>query len=163
MDINKIKLEGNGAVFNDPNTRLYRYALWRVWNKDNGLVMFIGLNPSTANERDNDPTIRCVMSFAYNWGFGGVVMANLFGLISPYPEDLITCKDPLGGNDQWVEALAKHCQRIVFAWGKFKETKLIASNVIEMFPEAYALKLNNDGSPRHPLYVPSKVIPVKFK
>jgi hypothetical protein len=163
MDINNIKLEGNGAVFNDTNNRLYRYALWRIWKEEKGLVMFIGLNPSTANERDNDPTIRRVMSFAYNWGFGGVVMANIYGLISPYPEALQACEDPIGGNDQWVEALGKYCHRVVFAWGKFKQAAKWSQPLIEMFPDAFALKINKDGTPRHPLYVPGNILPVKFK
>jgi hypothetical protein len=161
MEMSNIKLEGNGAVFS--TERHYRYALWRVWNADNGIVMFIGLNPSTANERDNDPTIRRVMSFAYDWGFGGVVMANIYGWITPYPLELQACEYPIGENDQWVEALAKHCQKIVFAWGKFKQAAKWSQVLIEMFPDAYALKINNDGTPRHPLYVPGKIIPVKFK
>jgi hypothetical protein len=161
MDITNIKLEGSGAEFS--TERHYRYALWRVWNPDKGIVMFIGLNPSRANERKNDPTIRRVISFGYNWGFGGVVMANIYGWISPYPEDLQTCEDPIGENDKWVEALAKHCQRIVFAWGKFKQAEKWSQAIIDMFPDAYALKINKDGSPQHPLYVPGNVIPVKFK
>ncbi len=58
--------------------RIYRYALWRIWDDAKPLVMFIGLNPSTADETEDDPTIRRCISFAQNWGYGGLYMANLF-------------------------------------------------------------------------------------
>jgi hypothetical protein len=161
MNIDKLKLAGNGAAFSE--CRNYRYALWRIWNEDNGIVMFIGLNPSTANERENDPTIRRVMSFAYNWGYGGVIMANLFGWITPYPYQLKMCDNPTGDTDKWLWTLSEKSKRIVFAWGKFKEAEKRASEIIQQYPYAFALKINKDGSPRHPLYVPGTVIPVIYK
>lgn len=161
MKLSNIKIEGSGAAFSD--CRNYRYGLWRIWNEDNGIVMFIGLNPSKADERDNDPTIKRVMSFAFKWGFGGVIMANLFAWVTPYPWELKECKNPLGENVQWLGELSLKSQRIVFSWGTFKEAQARATEVIQLFPDAYALKINKDGSPQHPLYVPGNVIPVKFK
>ena len=66
----------SGAEFSPD--RKYRYALWRIWDKSNPLIMFIGLNPSKANELKDDPTIRRVRRFAFDWGYGGVYMINYF-------------------------------------------------------------------------------------
>ena len=57
---------------------LYRYDLWRVWDSQKENVCFIGLNPSTADENKDDPTIRRCMAFAMAWGYGSLCMLNLF-------------------------------------------------------------------------------------
>ena len=75
-----------GAHFEDD--RQYRYLLWRNWDELKPKIMFIGLNPSTANEEKDDPTIRRVCIFAKKWGFGGVYMANLFPFVTAYPKEL---------------------------------------------------------------------------
>jgi len=145
--------EQNGATFSD--CRKYRYALWRIWDKDKPLVMFIGLNPSTANEASNDPTITRVVKFANGWGYGGVYMMNLFALVSPYPEDLKKSDNPLGDNNGWLENISSKCKDVVFAWGNFKEAQNRAQEVIKMFPFAKALQINKNGTPKHPLYCKS--------
>jgi len=147
----------NGAEFSE--CLKYRYALWRIWDKNKPLIMFIGLNPSTANDTTDDPTIRRVKRFASNWGFGGVYMMNLFGLISPYPEDLQKNNDPLGDNDGWIEKIASKCDKIIFAWGSFPEAYERAKEVTNRY-NGYALVINKDGSPRHPLYVKSDIEPI---
>jgi hypothetical protein len=152
--------ENNGAEFSP--CRKYRYALWRIWDESKPLVMFIGLNPSTANEVKTDPTITRVRAFAERWGCGGFYMMNLFALVSPYPKDLARSDDPVGDNDGWLERIAPKCARIIFAWGNFHETKMREDKIIAMFPHAEALIINQNGSPRHPLYVPGDVEPVKF-
>jgi hypothetical protein len=143
--------------------RNYRYALWRIWDKSKPKVMFIGLNPSTANEITDDPTIRRVKKMAQNWGFGGVYMANLFAFVTAYPDELGKCIDPLGENDLWLHKVAMQCSEVIFAWGNFKEAQERAKMVIEMFQGAKALIINKDGSPRHPLYVRGNIQPVKFQ
>lgn len=149
--------EDNGAEFSE--CRKYRYCLWRIWDKNKPLVMFIGLNPSTANETIDDPTIRRVKGFATKWEYGGVYMTNLFAFVTAYPEELKGVRDPLGDNDKWLKQVAARCEKIIFAWGSFEEAQERAKQVIEMFPKSQALVINNDGSPRHPLYVKKDVIP----
>ena len=124
--------------------------------------MFIGLNPSTANEIDSDPTITRVKGFATTWGFGGFYMMNLFAIVSPYPEVLIIDPDPLGNNDGWLEKIAEKCGKVIFAWGDFRAAKEQNEKVANMFPDAYVLKINKNGSPRHPLYVKADTVPVKY-
>jgi hypothetical protein len=147
--------DNSGAIFSDD--RKYRYALWRIWDESKPLVMFIGLNPSTANEETNDPTIRRVMSFAKSWGYGGVYMMNLFAYVTAYPLELKKCKDPIADNDKYLKEIASKCEKIVFAWGSFKEAIERSYKIYEMFPVASELGSNKDGSPKHPLYVKGDV------
>lgn len=160
-------LFGNETVIMDAGAefstnRKYRYALWRIWDKSKPLVMFIGLNPSTANETEPDPTIRRVINFACDWGYGGLYMMNLFGIVSSKPEVLLTDSNPLGDNDKWLEAVAAKCDRIIFAWGVFKQARLRAEDIKNRFPGSYCLKKTKEGHPWHPLYVAAKTIPIPF-
>lgn len=158
------KLFGNNdsdAVFSDD--RNYRYALWRNWDDSKPKIMFIGLNPSTANENSDDPTIRRVKRFASDWGYGGVYMMNLFGIVSADPKILLTCKDPIGDNDIWLSEIARECKDVCFAWGNFKEALERGKQVSKMFPAAICLGLNKNGSPKHPLYVPANISQINYK
>lgn len=158
--MNSDLFDANGALFSD--CRKYRYALWRIWDKQKPLVMFIGLNPSKADEINQDPTITRVRAIAESLGYGGFYMMNCFAFVTPYPFELkIEKKDPL--NDFWLNEISKKCADIIFAWGKFKAVKERAVEVAAMFPSAKALIINLDGSPRHPLYVKTNVSPVEFK
>ena len=150
----------NGAIFSQ--CRRYRYALWRIWDDTKPAVMFIGLNPSTANEGNDDPTIRRVQQFAKRWGYGGVFMLNLFGWVTPYPEELLQCPDPIGENDSYLKDYQEKCAEVIFAWGAFSVATDRAKEVAAMMP-GKALVINKNGTPRHPLYVKSEVVPVIFK
>lgn len=139
-----------GAEFSD--CRTYRYALWRIWDESKPLVMFVGLNPSTANETSDDPTIRKVMKIAAFNGFGGVYMMNLFAWVTPYPEELIKCADPISENDKWLENTLIKCKEIIFAWGNFEEARYRVFPTCLMNIQAKCLHINKSGTPKHPLY-----------
>lgn len=126
------------------------------------MVCFIGLNPSTANEHEPDPTITRVIDFAKRWGYGGVYMLNLFGIVSSKPEVLRTCGDAVGDNDRWLDEYVNKCERVVFAWGNFKEARERAKVIMERYQNAYCLKKNKNGTPIHPLYVKGDTVPVLF-
>ena len=79
------------AVFSP--CRTYRYALSRVWAADKPYALFIGLNPSTADETLDDPTIRRCIDFAKRWGYGGLVMANLFAYRATEPSEMKAATD----------------------------------------------------------------------
>lgn len=155
--------ETSGAEFS--NCRNYRYALWRIWDTSKPLVMFIGLNPSTANEFSDDPTIRRVKAIAKNLGYGGIYMMNCFAYISTDPKLLKTNPMSKEWNDNMLTITASKCADVIFAWGNFDIVKTTGRDIelIEMFPHAKALHINKNGSPKHPLYVRNDVIPVKFK
>lgn len=150
----------SGARFSD--CRKYRYALWRVWDYDKPRIMFIGLNPSTADETQNDPTIRRVIGFAKEWGYGGIFMCNLFGIVSTDPGVLKTCEDPVRDNDDWLMRYADLSKDILFGWGNFKEAQDRAKMVAPWFPNALCLGKNANGTPKHPLYIAAKTKPILF-
>lgn len=151
----------SGALFSDD--RKYRYALWRIWNPELRLIMFIGLNPSTANETKNDATIRRVIEFAKNWNYGGVYMCNLFAFVTPYPIELKRCGNAVMDNDAYLKYYATACNDILFGWGNFKEAQERAKIVSSWFPNALCLGKNKNGTPKHPLYLSSNTKPIKFE
>lgn len=152
----------SGAEFSAD--RKYRYALWRIWENKKPIVMFIGLNPSTANEQDPDRTVSTVIRYAKRWGYGGVYMMNCFPYVSTDPEKLYDHSNT-DLNDRWLRKVGEKCERVVFAWGAFKiiREKKRDIELTSMFPDAVALVLNKDGSPHHPLYLPPEIVPVKWE
>lgn len=139
----------------------HRIWLSRIWDHSKPLVMFIGLNPSTANATANDPTIRRVKAMAKAWGYGGVYMMNLFTFISTDPKQL----DILEGNINLADRYLKHkstlCDLIVCAWGNFNVHGR-DEDIKTMFPKAMALKVNKNGSPKHPLYCRTDTVLVNY-
>jgi hypothetical protein len=142
--------------------RKYRYVLSRIWNAEKPRIAFIGLNPSTANETDNDPTIRRVISFANQFGYGGLYMLNLFALVTPYPNELKQGDDPVGNNDEYLDHYGPKAEKVVFAWGNF-DVFGRDEQVIKMFPHAMCLGKNGNGSPKHPLYLKASTPLIPFK
>lgn len=140
----------SGAVFD--KKRNYRYALMRIWDNSKPKVAFIGLNPSTANEKTNDNTITKVVKIAANNGFGGLYMLNLFAFITAHPHVLMCADDPIGNNDEYIDHYSRVSKEIVFCWGAFKQAKERAKEVIKKYPGALCLDHNADRSPKHPLY-----------
>ncbi len=148
-----------GAQFS--TCRNYRYVLWRIWDKEKPCVMFIGLNPSKANEGDNDNTIKRVMKIAKNLGFGGIYMVNCFAYVSTDPKQLKDYGDD-DQNDLAIRVAADLCKEIIFAWGNFPEAKERGEQLAKRYPKGKALEINKNGSPKHPLYVKGDRIPVPY-
>ena len=144
--------------------RKYRYWLSRIWDEQKPMVMFIGLNPSTANETSDDNTIRKVKAIAMNLGYGGVYMLNCFPFISTDPKAL-EVHGNTATNDNWLYLIRARCKDIVFAWGNFDIVKQHGRDkeLAGMFPEAKALHINKNGSPKHPLYCRSDIQLKEFK
>jgi hypothetical protein len=141
--------------------RSYRYALWRTWDSSKPLVMFVGLNPSTADETSDDPTLTRCINYAKSWGYGGVCMANLFAFRATEPTDMKASDDPIGTeNNQWLQKLAKDAALVVAAWGNDGSYLKRSEQVKELLPNLYCLKLNKSGEPAHPLYQAAKLKPV---
>jgi hypothetical protein len=138
-----------GAEFSE--CRKYRYALWRIWRDDRPIVMIIGLNPSTANEADDDTTISNLRTMLTSLGYGGFYMMNLFALISSNPDNLRSCPDPVKDNDLWLTEISKRCKEIFFAWGSFKQAEYRIKKVEVAFPNAKCFGKTAKGKPLHPL------------
>jgi len=144
----------DGALFFDD--RRYRYALWRCWDTDNSPAMFIGLNPSTADEHFDDATIRRCKRFAKDLGYGGLVMANLFALRSTDPQTMLNHNDPIGlHNDKYLMELSRSAGLVIAAWGNHGLHLDRAAAVESLFPKLYCLGTPKKGQPKHPLYLPA--------
>ena len=103
---------------NFSSCRKYRYSLSRIWDNQKKFVLFIGLNPSTADEEVGDPTIRRCSGYAQKWGYGGLIMVNLFAYRTTLPSNLKKVKYPVGkDNDKFIMILSKKADITVAAWG----------------------------------------------
>ncbi len=142
--------------------RLYRYELWRRWG-DGPYALFIGLNPSTADELNDDPTIRRCIAFAKSWGYSALCMSNLFAYRATQPKDMMKITDPVGEeNDRYLRTLSVDAGVVVAAWGKDGCHLKRDMKVKELIPNLHCLKLNKDGSPAHPLYLKGNLRPIPF-
>ena len=143
------------AEFSD--CRIYRYALWRVWDQSKPRCLFIGLNPSTADETTDDPTIRRCIGFAREWGFGGLIMGNLFAVRATDPREMLRHPSPVGpDNDMWLKKLKAQAERTIAAWGTRGRYLGRGPEVRTMLGQMMCLKLTKKGHPQHPLYLPKR-------
>ena len=143
--------------------RIYRYALWRRWDDLARDVMFIGLNPSTADESEDDPTIRRCIRFAKDWGFGGLRMLNAYSFRATDPKNMKAAAEPIGeGNNDAIKLQSKDAGLIVAAWGVHcsPERALAVCNAVGR--PIHCLGKTKDGYPKHPLYLRSDTKPELF-
>jgi hypothetical protein len=143
--------------------RAYRYSLSRIWDKEKKFVLFIGLNPSTANEEVDDPTIRRCVNYAKNWGYGGFMMVNLFAYRTTLPSNLKKVKYPVGkDNDKYIVTLSKKADITVAAWGNNGNLYSRDKQVLNLVPNLMCLEINKSGQPSHPLYLKKGLKLTKF-
>lgn len=153
-----------GAVFSDCNR--YRYRLWRVWDSSKPKVCFVMLNPSTATHEVLDPTVSRCKKRAEMMGYGGLEVANIFALRSTDPRELYRVTDPVGMENGFeIQQAVDESEIAICAWGshgKFCGVGEDTRNILqERFPgKIHYLKLNSDGTPAHPLYLPYALKPV---
>ncbi|MBM5458536.1 DUF1643 domain-containing protein [Pseudomonas sp. P66] len=144
--------------------RAYRYALWRSWPGGTGYVCFIGLNPSTADETLDDPTIRKCVAYAKAWGYAGMVMVNVFGFRATKPKDMLAAVDPVGpDNDSFLLQYAGGAAVVVAAWGNHGEHQGRFRSVAAMVPKLHCLKVTGLGHPSHPLYLKGDLLPIPYE
>ena len=150
-----------GALFSD--CRRYRLSLWRFWG-DGAPLVFCGLNPSTADEEKNDPTVERCERRARAMGLGGLVVTNLFAFRATNPDDMKAQADPVGpGNDATLRIWST-LGPVLCGWGNHGTHLNRAATVRAMLKvPLYYLKLNNGGQPQHPLYVPYATQPTLWE
>ena len=153
------------------NSGLYRYELHREWDKDKEKVLFIMLNPSTADSHEDDlTTIRC-MNFAKKWGYGGISIGNIYPFRAKRPKDLrkwLTACDgerpaAYENNISHIGAMASEADITVCAWGcNHPEIPSFIDSLADEVP-LYYLELCKDGrTPKHPLGNLSKALKPKI-
>lgn len=149
-----------GAVADDTGT--YRYRLWRRWGPG-ATVLFVLLNPSTADAEHDDPTLRRCAGFARSWGLGGLELVNLFALRATDPRRLRQAPDPVGpDNDRHIRAAARGADLVVAGWGNQgarTERAAVVAHLLERKRTLHCLGVTRLGQPRHPLYVTAEVRP----
>jgi len=151
-------LEDFGADFS--SDRLYRYGLYRVWDKTRKPAMVIGLNPSTADERLNDPTVRRCLRFARDLGSGGLIMTNAFAFRATSPRVLKSINDPVGpDNDAWLLKLSQRAGLAIAAWGNHGAINGRGKQIRLLLPSLHHFGLTSSGEPKHPLYLPANTKP----
>lgn len=143
----------------------YRYFLERKWGIGLPFVTWIMLNPSTADAEKDDPTIRRCINFSKSWGFGGMYVVNLFAFRAAKPERLKRALHPVGPeNEHNILYAACNSREIIAAWGgdgSFRNQDKIILALLKEFP-INALGFTAEGHPRHPLYMKSDVIPIRW-
>jgi hypothetical protein len=162
----QIEALDSGALFSP--CRRYRYLLWRRWDESLPTMALIGLNPSTADEQKDDPTIRRCIGYARDWGFGALHMLNIFAWRSTMPSVLRQQGGAAVGprNNEYIAEVVGNAHTTVCARGthgalrgrSVEVRKLLAS--LGVVP--VVLKLTKDGYPSHPLYLPKNLTPVAW-
>lgn len=158
----------NGAIFGPAGTAdPHRYALWRTLNPlhPGYLVVFCMLNPSTADATRNDPTIVRCINFAQAWGFGRILVVNLFAYRATDPRKLngLPPEQAIGPhNDQHILSAARDAHMFVAAWGNHGQLHNRSAQVVDLLAgmQIHCLATTLANQPGHPLYLPKKGIPV---
>ena len=140
--------------------RIYRYALWRTWDKALPKLLFIGLNPSTADEKKDDPTMRRCIRFSKDLGYGGFIMANIFAYRSTDPKKLKKITNAEGlNNKKFIKKMITKASIVICAWGNGYGPP---PDYLKKLTELHYLKINKDGAPAHPLYLKKSLMYSKY-
>ena len=140
--------------------RKERFTLSRIWDKKKPKLLYIMLNPSIADDKKDDPTIKRLMFFTKKYRYGGFYVANLFTQITPYPKELNMENLSKKNNLKIINDLIKKSDSIVYAWGNLVSEPRELMEIIDN-PLCFGKNLN--GTPKHPLYLPSNSKLLKFR
>jgi hypothetical protein len=147
----------------------FRYTLTRKWSTA-PILCVIGLNPSTATEAVDDPTIRRCIGYAKAWDYGGLLMLNIFAYRATLPSDMWAAArrgvDIIGGERNYYEAMGEYIRQYqavmtLAAWGR--EGGERGRGVQKNLPNLYCLGVNSDRSPKHPLYLRADLKPLPLR
>ncbi len=153
----------SGAEFSP--CRTWRYCLWRRWSRRGPTAAFIGLNPSTADETRDDPTVRRCIRFAQGWGYGRMFMLNIFAYRSTDPRLLRNVADPIGpGTNAAIVRICRRAKLVVACWGQWGKLFERGGAVAHLLGDSplYCLDTTRDGHPKHPLYIPAVTKPRRY-
>jgi len=155
----------SGATFSP--CRRWRYLLWRRWDASKPVANFLMLNPSTADEVKLDPTCSRARDYAERWGYGALIVTNIFSFRNTNPNEMKAAADPVGpGNDAAIIKAARDSALVVCAWGNHGTHASRSTRVVEILLKGrvklHALRVNANGEPSHPLYLPGNLKPVSW-
>lgn len=131
----------------------YRYELRRIWDETKPLVLFVCLNPSTTDAKIEDNTSRVCINYSMRWGYGGLLIGNLFAYRSTDLSAIYKTLDPIGPvNDYWLQKLQDEASLVVCAWGDTGSFKNRDRDVLKFLKAPHCLVKLKSGRPGHPLY-----------
>lgn len=150
--------------------KTYRYSLTRGWRGEDATeptVLWVMLNPSTADADKTDPTVRKCIAFTSSWGFSRMQVGNVFAMRATNPCELKRAMqhghDPIGPkNEPLLLAMARNAALVVAGWGRHARLQDRGAYTLDRLAsvtDVHCLRLNDDGSPAHPLYLPVKLSP----
>lgn len=149
--------------------RQYRYILHRRWDDADRTVMFIMLNPSTATEDFDDPTVRKCRTYASRWGYNHLIIGNIMAYRATDPGALGRIYDPIGPENHQIlsTTIAFYRPMLICAWGrvarKFAHAETAMCDLLrKLHAVSHALRVNKNGSPGHPLYLPLDATPIPW-
>lgn len=149
--------------------RKYRYTLWRTWleplvaQHTIRYVNFICLNPSTADEIQDDPTIRRCVRFAKDWGYEAMCVTNLFAYRATDPREMKGQSNPVGDeNDKWLCRIARDADEVIAAWGSHGQFLGRSEEVMKFLPVRPKYLRMGAKEPWHPLYLPARLEPISW-
>lgn len=159
----------SGAVISPCGT--YRYHLWRRWDGNLPTMCWVMLNPSTADAKEDDPTIRRCIGFAKREGCGGISVRNVFALRATHPSELAKHSDPFGPENEAHLMGARNVSLLtvlVLGWGAQIGNKRLLSYYTRaqccLLPQnPYCFGVTKAGGPRHPLYLPGDAPLARWK
>jgi hypothetical protein len=163
-------MEKGSVVFSE--NRRYRYALLRWWDKRLPHVLWVMLNPSTADANTDDPTMHRVIGFSMDRLYGSLTVVNAFALISTDPLGLVAVDDPVGPeNDSMLAQEVSQADTIICAWGsqrvglhsRIREVRALIAEHRRAEARILCLGTNADHSPRHPVRLPTSTTLVPFE
>lgn len=157
-----------GAKFSE--CRRWRYTLWRRWSafdESERLAVWLCLNPSTASEHKNDPTVTRCIEFSKSWGHTGMVMLNLFAYRATDPREMKRFEEPIGSeNDATIIEVCQYAATVICGWGNHGLFNDRASKVLSKLRrhkvKPHCLVITGKGQPQHPLYVKASTQPIPF-
>jgi len=155
----------SGAAFSP--CRRWRTLLWRTWDAAKPAANFLMLNPSTADETVLDPTCARARDYAERWGYGALLVTNVFAWRATDPGEMKAARDPVGkGNDAAILRAARASELVVCAWGNHGAYLERSTRVKQLLAKAgialHVLRLNAGGEPAHPLYLPGSLRPRRW-
>lgn len=152
----------SGAQFNEDRTK--RYLLWRIWDDEKPLLMMVCLNPSTANEVENDNTVTRCINFAKSHSYGGLYLGNLFPIRSTDPSLLYDLADPRDDcNDKILIETRMMVDFCIIAWGNHGLINGHGKKMAELLAPVKCFRITKQGMPQHPLYLPKNIGLIDYK
>lgn len=151
--------------------RTYRYSITRTWDSTKKRVVFICLNPSTADEYEDDQTLSRCIDFSQRWhdgSYGSIEVVNLFALRATDPKVMKAAKDPIGKENDWyILNAVKNADLIIAAWGEhgsFKRRDREILTLIKNFSkEIHCLEVLKCKQPKHPSRARKDIVPKVFE